>query len=378
MKPRTLLSLCAAMIALGGMAHADVMTTDADFAYIMDADTGTTLYSKNGETPMVPASMTKLMTVHIVLERIRDGRLSLDDEFTVSENAWRKGGSSSGGSTMFLEPRSKVRIEDLLRGVIIQSGNDACITIAEGISGSEEAFADLMTQRAHELGLATASFKNSTGLYVEDHVISAMDLARLARMTINDFPEFYSLYSETDFTWNGIKQPNRNPLLGEVEGADGLKTGHLDISGYGLVGSAVRDGERRIIVLNGLNSISERASEAQRVMRAAFVDFRTFTFADAGAVVGQADVWMGEQDKVDLTVDETLTGIVHLDSARQVRIFVEYKGPLHAPVAAGQVVGDLVVEAPGLDTIRVPLKAKDAVAKKGLVARALVGLGLGG
>ena len=200
MKPRTLLSLCAAMIALGGMAHADVMTTEADFAYIMDADTGTTLYSKNGETPMVPASMTKLMTVHIVLERIRDGRLSLDDEFTVSENAWRKGGSSSGGSTMFLEPRSKVRIEDLLRGVIIQSGNDACITIAEGISGSEEAFADLMTQRAHELGLATASFKNSTGLYVEDHVISAMDLARLARMTINDFPEFYSLYSETDFT----------------------------------------------------------------------------------------------------------------------------------------------------------------------------------
>ena len=215
-------------------ALADSLNTKAEYAYIMDAGTGLTLYSKRGEEPMVPASMTKIMTAHMVFDLLRQGRLSLDDEFVVSEKAWREGGTTSGGSTMFLEVGSKVRVEDLLRGVIIQSGNDACIVLAEGISGSEDAFAASMTQRAHELGLTSAHFKNSTGLYDPEHVISAADLAKLAYLTINEFPEFYKLYAETEFTWNAIRQPNRIPLLGEVEGADGLKTGHLEISGFGL------------------------------------------------------------------------------------------------------------------------------------------------
>lgn len=378
MSYRILTGFCASLALLGGVAQADVMHTKADFAYVMDADTGKPLYSKRGDEAMVPASMTKIMTVFLVFERIRDGRLSLDDEFTVSENAWRKGGSASGGSTMFLEPGSKVRVEDLLHGVVVQSGNDACIVIAEGISGSEEAFASLMTDRAHELGLKSAHFKNATGLYEEGHEISPADLAKIALLTIREFPEFYAIYNEKTFTWNGIQQPNRNPLLGEVDGADGLKTGHLDVSGYGLVGSAVRDGQRRIIVLNGLESQADRAAEAQRVMRSAFVDFRTFTFADAGAEVGQADVWMGVEDKVALTVENTLQGVVNIDAARGLDISIEYTGPLKAPVDKGQVVGEIVVSGPDFEEIRAPVVAKQAVPAKGFVQRVLMGMGLGG
>ena len=376
MKFRHLASAAAALMFTTVGANADTLNTKAEFAYIMDGETGAEIYSKRGEEPMIPASMTKIMTVYLVFERIRDGRLSLDDEFTVSENAWRKGGAASGSSTMFLEPGSKVSVSDLLQGVVVQSGNDACIVLAEGVSGSEEAFAAAMTERARELGLTTASFKNVTGLNEEGHEISAEDLAKIALLTIQDFPEFYEIYSQENYTWNNISQPNRNPLLRDVDGADGLKTGHLEISGYGLVGSAVRNGERRIIVLNGLGSMAERASEAQRVMRAAFVDFKRFTLVDAGAEVGEAKVWMGVEDTVGMAVDSTITRIINIDSARKLSFEVQHQGPVKAPITKGQEIGELVIT--GLnEELRLPLYATSDVAAKGFLDRVLMGAGFG-
>lgn len=373
-----ILLAAATSLAFAGYACSDPLNTKADYAYILDADTGQTLYSKRGDEAMTPASMTKIMTAFVVYERIRDGRLSLDEEFVVSENAWRKGGAASGGSTMFLELGSKVSVENLLKGVIIQSGNDACIVLAEGIMGSEEAFSAEMTRRAKELGLESASFKNVTGLYEDGHEISSADLAKLAYITMTQFPEQYAIYKEDAFTWNGIRQPNRNPLLGEVPGADGLKTGHLDISGYGLVGSAVRDGQRRIIVLNGLESMADRATEARRVMRAAFVDFKSQQVVEAGTIVGELDVFLGDADTVDLIATDTIKMGVHLDSLRDLEAFIIAEGPIKAPVAEGDVLGQLVVRAPGVEDIVTDVVAGSSVAEKGLIGKALVGLGLAG
>jgi serine-type D-Ala-D-Ala carboxypeptidase (penicillin-binding protein 5/6) len=246
-----------APIAVAQLA-ADPLNTNAQYAYILDGDTGLALYSKNGDQPMIPASMSKLMLYYLVFERLKDGRLKLEDEFTVSEHAWRTGGAGTDGSTMFLQLNSKVSIENLLRGAIIQSGNDACITLAEGLGGTEEAFAREMTAKAQELGLTHSTFANVTGLDDPGQRMSASDIARLGYRIIKDFPQYYPMFSESSFTWNGITQPNRNPLLKELPGADGIKTGHLSVSGFGLVGSAVRDGQRRIIVLQGLPSESER------------------------------------------------------------------------------------------------------------------------
>lgn len=363
---------------LSSVATADVLNTKADYAYIMDADTGLALYSKDGDVPFIPASMTKIMTAYVVFERIRDGRLSLDDEFLVSETAWREGGAASGGSTMFLELGSKVSVRDLLRGVIIQSGNDACIVLAENISGSQEAFAEEMTRRAQELGLESAKFENPTGLYSENHRISAADLAKLAYLSITDFPEYYSLYAEKEFTWNGIRQPNRNPLLGEVNGADGLKTGHLEISGYGLVGSAVRDGKRRIIVLNGLESKADRASEARRVMRAAFVDFKVVEVVQPDQIVGEAEVYLGKTKTVPLKSTELVKAALHADSIRDIKVEVVYDGPLKAPLNEGDVVGKIIVTAPDMETQTTNAVVAKSVAKKSLFERALVGIGFGG
>ena len=375
---------CTRFVVLAGCAlmalptaSAEKFSTTADYAYIMDAETGIELYSKRGQEAFIPASMTKIMTAYMVFDRVRSGRLEWDETFKVSENAWRKGGAASGGSTMFLDPGSEVAVEDLVRGVIIQSGNDACIVLAEGISGSEEAFATEMTARAKELGLESANFLNATGLPDPGHEISAADLAKLAYLVITDFPEYYGIYSETGFEWNGIKQPNRNPLLDKVDGADGLKTGYTDASGYGLVGSAERDGERRIIVLNGLTSKSERASEARRVMRSAFRDFATVEIAKADVVVAEAEVWMGLEDRVPLKTTRADTRVMHADELRLLDVFVEYQGPVKAPIAEGQEIGALVAQSPGMEDIRIPLVATQAVEKKGLLARAMMGIGLG-
>ena len=365
----------AALIAASVLAPVEALAqdsyeTEATHAVIMDFATGQVLFAKDAETPMAPSSMSKMMTVLMVLEAIEAGTLSMDDELPVSEYAWRTGGAASGSSTMFLELHSHARVDDLLRGVIIQSGGDACIVLAEALSGSESAFADAMTARAHELGLSSAHFANATGWPDPDHYISALDLARLARILIADYPQYYSIWAEREFTYNGIRQYNRNPLLGTFSGADGLKTGHTEDAGYGLVGTAVRDGQRRIIVFNGMTSNSGRTSEAERMMRAAMSDFAVYDLFAAGALVDErAPVFMGDADTVGLQLGDAVQVALQRRARRNMTVTVVYEGPLMAPIEAGQEIGQLVVEAPGYETQAFPLFAAESVGRKGMLGR---------
>lgn len=348
--------------------------TLAEHALILDYDSNTILYSKDADEPMVPASMTKIMTAYMVFERLADGRLSPDDTFTVSERAWREGGWASGGSTMGLAIGEEVAISDLIQGIIVQSGNDACIVVAEGISGSEDAFAQEMTTRAHELGLSTANFRNATGLYAEDHVISARDLAMLAKLTIENFPEHYKIYAERDFRWGGIRQPNRNPLLSRFSGADGLKTGHLSQSGYGLVGSAQVDGQRRIIVINGMDSETSRAEEAERIMRAAFREFSVSTPYKSGQTIGEVPVWLGQAETVPVVVNEDMKLAYASADRNRLKSELVFNAPLKAPVAAGTEVGTIVISGPDGQLASQPVYTASAVAKMGLFDLAMEGL----
>lgn len=288
--------------------------------------------------------------------RMRCGVTWLDTQFTVSERAWRHG-AMSDGSHMFLEINSTVSVRDLLRGAIIVSANDACIVLAEGMFGSEEAFVSEMNRRAQALGLQSARFRNSTGLPDPDHVISSADLARLARHLINAYPEIYRIYSERDFTYNRRTQQNRNPLLGAFTGADGVKTGHTDASGYGLIGSALLNGQRRIVVFNGMRTMAERRSEGLRLMRAAFHDFSISRLAAAGEQVGEAQVWLGSRRAVPLVAqsDIIIGGPRGVQTGLSARIV--YDGPLRPPLREGDVVARLVVEGPGFETQEFPLAA---------------------
>ena len=356
------------------LAMAQILDTPAEYAVIMDFETGEILYSKNGEEPMIPASMTKMMTAHVVFDRLERGEITLDDTFTVSENAWRKGGWATGGSTMGLKVGEQVSVEDLLRGVIVLSGNDACIVLAEGLSGSEEAFAREMTELAQSMGLTSASFKNASGLDAEGHRISAADLARMAQLEISKFPAYYSYYAEPEMTWNGITQQNRNPLLGRMQGADGLKTGHLSVSGYGLTASAVRDGERRIIVINGLDTQADRAREAERLMRFAFTAFESRTVTNPDKRLADLDVWMGTQRTVGVKMAEPLSVIAHKRAFAQGQSEIVYQGPLEAPITAGDEVATLRVTLDGREPIDVPLVALESVERLDFMGRAIEGL----
>ena len=368
--PFAALTLAAAIIAPSGHAF----DTIADHAIILDYDSDVVLYSKDATEPMVPASMTKIMTVYMIFESLNDGRLKETDTFTVSERAWREGGWASGGSTMGLAIGQEVSIRDLIRGIIVQSGNDACIVAAEGISGTEEAFAEEMTTRAQELGLKTASFKNSTGLFADGHEISALDLAHLAKLTIENFPDYYGVYAEEDFTWNDITQPNRNPLIYRYDGADGLKTGHLSQSGYGLVGSAITDGERRIIVVNGLENERVRAEESERMMRAAFREFSVTTPYSAGETVGEVPVWLGKSRTVSTIVNSDMKLAYPSSDRNRLKAEIVMDGPLPAPVSEGDQIGYLVISGPDGELKRQPVFAQQSVAKMGLLDRAFEGL----
>jgi len=359
--------------ALVFVQPARALDTPATHVYLVDTTTNAVLMNKNGDAPMAPASMSKLMTLFMVFERLQDGRLSLDDKFYVSENAWRKGGAKTGGSTMFLEPSMRVRVEDLIRGIIVQSGNDACIVVAEALAGSEESFAQEMTDKARELGMTGSTFKNSTGWPNPEHRLTAHDLARLAQLTAERFPEYYHYYSEQSFVFNGIKQSNRNPLIYKDMGADGLKTGHTQESGYGLTASAVRnDGgkdRRLILVVNGLSSKKMRSTESERLLEWGFREFGNYALFKAGDVVTDASVWLGQKASVPLIIENDLTLTLPKRARREMKVKVSFEGPVPAPLQKGQPIGTLSITAPDVTPIEIPLLAGESVEQLGLVGR---------
>lgn len=366
----------AAAIGVGAAlsASAQMIDTPAEYAVIMDHETGQILYSKRGDELMTPASMTKMMTAFVVFELIERGEISLTDKFTVSEDAWRRGGFPSGTSTMGLKPKDTPTVEELLHGVITMSGNDACIVLAEGISGSEPAFSARMTEIAHELGLSTVNFVNATGLEGEGHVISAVDLAKLAKMTIDKYPQYYAWYSLPSYTWRDYTQANRNPLL-EVAGADGLKTGHLESSGYGLTASAVRDGVRRTIVINGLPTMAARAQEAERLMRVAIQSFELKTIGPETVTLPDVQVWLGAQTTVPVSLAEPVKVVGHKAAFSKAKAELVLNKTVRAPVKKGDVVGTFVVTLDGQEPVTAPVIAEADVKKLGFVGQAIAGIG---
>ena len=350
---------------------AQAIETKASYALLLDAETGVALFEKNADARMSPASMSKLMTVLMAFEALESGAISADEEFFVSDDAWRRGGAGSGGSTMFLKARSRVSVLDLLRGVIIQSGNDACIALAEGMAGSEPAFAEIMTERAQELGMSRSRFINSTGLPDPDHKTTARDLAILARELINNHADYYRLFSERDFTWNNIRQTNRNPLLYANIGADGLKTGHTQKSGYGLVASAEQNGRRLILVINGLNSKRERAREARKLMTFGFRNFQRDLLVEAGQQVAELPVWHGDEATVKVTTKQRFDIVTPRSGRRKMVATVTYENPVLAPIKAGDKLGKLRVTLPGLVPQEVDLVAAEDIDKGNIIGRAI-------
>jgi len=334
---------CVMLLAGSPPGRAQVFDTTAPFAILMDASSGTVLFEKNADELMAPASMAKLGLVDYVFTAIAEGRLSLSDEFVISENAWRRGGAASGGSTMFAELDSRVALGDLLRGVIIQSGNDASIAIAEGIAGSEIAFSDLVNNHVRDIGLTLSTFRNATGLPDPDQRVTARDLAILARHIVRNFPDLYKIFAEPNFTWNNILQRNRNPLLNAGIGADGLKTGHTEESGYGLAASAISNDQRLIVVVNGLTTPRERAAEARKLLEWGFRSFRQITIFEDGDTVAQASVFGGEKGRVALRADGPLHVLVARTNREPLKARAVYQGPIEAPIKAGLRVGVLKV-----------------------------------
>lgn len=358
--------LILALLAVSApkIAQAQIIDTTGKQAFMIDLTTGTVLLEKNADQPMPPASMSKLMTVYMVFERLKEGRLSLDDKFQVSEKAWRK-----GGSKMFVMVNTRVSVRDLLRGIIVQSGNDACIVVAEGLSGSEDEFAAAMTRRAKEIGLTNSVFKNATGWPAEGHHMTARDLATLSSKIINDFPEYYGIFSEKDFKFGGIKQGNRNPLLYGGFGADGLKTGHTEASGYGLTASAERNGRRIVMVINGLSSQGERSSESARLMEWAFRETDSYALFKQGDMVDHADIWLGDAPRVSLVTARDLTVTLPRRSRREMKVKLVYNNPIPAPVEKGAEVGKVVVSIPRRADMEIPVVAGEAVGRLGMFGR---------
>ena len=364
--------MLAALIAWAPQLHAQSIETSAPYAIMIDGDTNTVLLEKNADERVPPASLSKLMTVELIFQALAEGRLRMDDMFHISENAWREGGAPSGGSTMFAELNSDVALSDLLRGIIVQSGNDACIAIAEGMAGTEQAFASLMNERARELGLTNSHFRNSTGLPAEDHYMSVRDMAKLARHIIRTYPEYYELFSEPEFTLNNIRQFNRNPLLREAPGADGLKTGHIQESGYGLVGSTLRDGQRVILAMTGLKSRRERAEEARKLIEWAYRAFEQITLYEEGEKVGEARAYGGEKRWVPLVGDGAIKILLPRTARRRMTGHIVYQGPVVATIEEGQRVAELRVSVEdGSVTLAVPLYAAEDIDRGRLHQRAL-------
>lgn len=367
-------ALAAGISCLAAAATANAFETKARNAILVDYETGAYLFAKNHEEMIAPASMSKLMTVYVLLSKIKEGDVSLDETFTVSENAWRKGGAASGGSTMFLKIGQEVKVEDLLKGILIQSGNDACIVVAENIAGSEPEFAALMNETAEKIGLKHAHFENATGLPHPDHKVSVEDLALLARHIIKEFPEFYPLFAQKEFTFNGIRQGNRNPLLYSLKGADGLKTGHTSEAGFCLTGSAVRNGRRLIEVMAGLESNKQRAEETESLMTWGFANYDNYKFFTKNQIMAEIPVWYGAAKTVTAVVPEDIVKTIKKSGKSKYAAKIIYDKPLKAPVLQGDKIGELFITYEGETTDKIPLVAKDSVAKVGPFSRFLANL----
>jgi D-alanyl-D-alanine carboxypeptidase (penicillin-binding protein 5/6) len=364
-------SALAAPNPMPGPKKEEGFQTAAPYAILIEADSGSVLYEKNADQLAPPASLSKLMTAEIVFNEIKQGRMQLSDELIVSENAWRRGGAPSHTSSMFAPIHSRVSIDDLLHGVVIQSANDACITLAEGIAGSEDKFAEMMTKRARELGLSKATFGNSNGLPDPRQLMTVRELALLAQHIIRDYPEFYKLYSEREFTFNKIRQQNRNPLLAMNLGADGLKTGFVKEAGYGLVGSAVQNSMRLIVVVNGAKSEKERADEGKKLLEWGFHTFQSTLLFPDGQIIAEAKVYGGTQSGVPLLAPGEVKLMVPRNVREKIIARVVYTGPVRAPVQQGQSIGRLKVWRNDTVALEVPLRAAESVETGNLSQRAL-------
>ena len=355
------LMLLACLLVLIAPASAQEFETKAKFAVLMDYESGTILLNKNADERLEPASMAKLMTLAVVFTYIQQGKLSLDDEFFISENAWRTGGAASGGSTMFAELNSQIRVEDLIRSVIIQSGNDAAIALAEGIGGTEQTFSRIANQLAKQIGLSSSHFVNSTGLPDPDQYSTARDLATLARYLIQTFPEFYAIFAEPEFTWNKIRQLNRNSLLETGIGVDGLKTGHTEASGYGEVISAPNDGRRLIAVIHGLETMRERTEEGRKLITWGMRGFELLPVYAKDQVVAYANVYGGKEPNVGLVGKDRIDLFLPKGAENCPVATVTYKGPLRPPVLQGQQVGKLNIFCADVLVQETPLYATATV-----------------
>jgi len=352
-------------------AKKDELQLAAPHAILIDAENGGVLYERDPDKLIFPASLAKLMTAEYVFHEIKEGRIKLTDEYPVSENAWRKGGAPSGGSTMFAALHSRVSVEDLLKGLAIQSANDACIVLAEAIAGSEAEFAAKMTQRAREIGLKQSVFTNSNGLPDPDTKVTTRELAILARHLILNYPEFYKMFGEPEFTWNKIRQQNRNPLLPLGIGADGLKTGFTKEAGYGLVGSAVQNDLRLIVVVNGLKTAKERADEAKKLIEWGFKSFEQRVLFAEGQEIGAAKVFGGASGRVPLVATGPVKVMMPKAGGDKLIARIAYTGPVPAPVVAGQQIGNLKVWRNDKLILTQPLKATESVPKGSLPQRAM-------
>lgn len=367
MNGKKMLFTALLLSSISGQAFA--FETAARNAILIDYDTGAYIYTKNHDVKVAPASMSKLMTLYIIFDKLRNGSLSLEDTFTVSENAWRKGGAASGGSTMFLKIGENVTIEDLLQGIIVQSGNDACITAAENIAGTEEDFAVLMNETAEKIGLKNSTFANSTGLPHPDQKMSVEDLALLARKIIKEFPQFYHIFSEKEFKHNNIKQGNRNPLLYIMSGADGLKTGHTDEAGFCLTASVAKGGRRLIEVMSGMSSNKERSEEAERLMNYGFREFDNYKILSAGQVMAEVPVWYGTVKSVNIAVPEDVSETIRRSARSQYKMKVVYDEPVKAPIKKGELIGHAEITDPEGEIKKIDLVATDNVAELGVMGR---------
>ncbi len=356
-------TLALILFAFYQPAQANPIKTLARQAIVIDETTGTVLFEKNADERMPTSSMSKVMTAYAVFDALKKGNIALNDTFLVSEKAWRK-----GGSKMFIEVGKHVKIEDLLRGVIIQSGNDATIALAEGLAGTEEAFAKGLTKKAKALGMNDSNFKNASGWPDPEHYSTARDLAKLASALIKNFPEYYKYFSEKTFTYNNIKQDNRNPLLYRDIGADGVKTGHTEVGGYGLIGSGVHNGRRVTIVINGLQSEKDRAQESAKLLDWGLKGFELKKLFAANTVIEYADVALGKEDNVALITNEDVMMTVPILPSEDITARVEMQSPVIAPIRAGQEIGTLIIKVPDIKEHRIPVFAAQDVEKQGLIS----------